>query len=205
MSAGEQEPGLASITFLTGPLAGKTFLISKPTITIGRGAKNDINIKADLEVSRVHARLRLEAGAWTIENISEGNALTVNGAPVEQGPVEDQATVGLGNVTTFRLSSHATAQAIVDETLPMGLEQAAPADAKPKTSETLVRVGPPASKMAEEAPAAAEEQTLALAMPGAPASSEQMLDQDRPSEPLSRVSQTLIGVASAIGIPTLEV
>ena len=56
-----------SITFLSGPLAGLTFQITKAETTLGRESTNDIVIKGDPRVSRHHARLVREQGAWRIE------------------------------------------------------------------------------------------------------------------------------------------
>src|SRR5579859_2381250 len=104
MSSEAQTPGLAAITFLTGPPAGKTFRITKPITTIGREANNDLVVKGDLKVSRQHARLRLSNGAWSIENLSENNKLIMNQESVRQAVLQDGSVIGLGEETTFRFS-----------------------------------------------------------------------------------------------------
>src|SRR6266566_56317 len=92
--------GLGSIRFLTGPLAGRTIQISKPMMTIGREPTNDIVISDPL-VSRQHARLVNNGGQWSIENLSLQNVVTVNQRDVQQSPIADRDTIGLGNGTTF--------------------------------------------------------------------------------------------------------
>ena len=93
-------PGLASIRFLTGPLAGSTFPISKPSITIGREQYNDIVI-SDPSVSRQHARLVNNGTQWSIEKLSPQNVVTVNSRSVQQAIISDRDTIGLGTGTTF--------------------------------------------------------------------------------------------------------
>ncbi len=92
--------GLGSIRFLTGPLAGRTIQISKPMMTIGREPTNDIVISDPL-VSRQHARLVNNGGQWSIEKLSLQNVVTVNQRDVQQSPIADRDTIGLGNGTTF--------------------------------------------------------------------------------------------------------
>jgi len=56
-SVNEGNTPAVSIKFLSGPLAGQTFPVHKSIITIGRDTTNDIVVKGDQKVSRVHARL----------------------------------------------------------------------------------------------------------------------------------------------------
>ena len=94
-------PGAASIRFLSGPLKGQTFPIQQPTITIGRESSNDIVVRDDPRVSRIHARLHWKEGAWSIEKLSQVSVLTVNQRAVQQAPLADQAVVSLGPDTAF--------------------------------------------------------------------------------------------------------
>src|SRR5713101_3754464 len=89
-----------SIRFLTGPLAGSTFQISKPIITFGREPGNDIVI-SDPTVSRQHARLVNNAGQWSIEKLAAQNVITVNQHNIQQAVIADRDTIGLGTGTTF--------------------------------------------------------------------------------------------------------
>ena len=89
-----------SIRFLTGPLAGSTFQISKPLITFGRDPGNDIVI-SDPTISRQHARLVNNVGQWSIEKLATQNVVTVNQHTVQQAVVSDHDTIGLGMGTTF--------------------------------------------------------------------------------------------------------
>ena len=101
MDVVNRSPGLGSIRFLTGPLAGSIFQISKPVIAIGREPTNDIVI-SDPSVSRQHARMVLNnGGGWSIEKLALQNIVTVNQRDVQQAAISDRDTIGLGTGTTF--------------------------------------------------------------------------------------------------------
>src|SRR6266516_3946950 len=100
MNVVNKSPGPGSIRFLSGPLAGTTFQISKPLTTIGREPANDIVI-SDPSVSRQHARLMYDGGQWTIEKLAPKNTVTVNQRNVQQAIISDHDTIGLGTGTTF--------------------------------------------------------------------------------------------------------
>ena len=97
-----RSPETCSISFLTGPLAGSVFQISKPEITIGRDPTNDIVI-SDPSVSRRHVRLMHNGGQWSIEKLAMQNIVTVNQRDVRQAVVSDRDAIGLGTGTTFLL------------------------------------------------------------------------------------------------------
>ena len=83
MDVVNRSPGMGSISFLTGPLAGSVFQISKPEITIGREPTNDIVI-SDPSVSRRHARLWFDNGRWYLEDLQSANGTLVNNVRVYQ-------------------------------------------------------------------------------------------------------------------------
>src|SRR5437763_16149687 len=73
------------------------FTLTKPEITIGRDPSNDVVI-AHPQVSRRQARLYQDGGGWVLENLSQGNPVYRQGAPLP-GPTRllpgDQFEVGL--------------------------------------------------------------------------------------------------------------
>jgi ABC-type multidrug transport system ATPase subunit/pSer/pThr/pTyr-binding forkhead associated (FHA) protein len=93
-------PSLGSIRFLTGPLMGRTFQLSKPIITIGREKSNDIFVP-DPKVSRYHARLLWNNGSWSIEKLSQTSTLALNQRHVQQSVIYDNNIVGLGEDSSF--------------------------------------------------------------------------------------------------------
>src|SRR6266852_9464567 len=95
---------LGSIRFLTGSQAGMTFQITKPTTTLGREPGNDI-VVSDPSVSRNHAQITLNDGVWVINKIATQNTVTVNQREVQQSPINDRDTIGLGG-TSFLFQSN---------------------------------------------------------------------------------------------------
>src|SRR5947209_3775389 len=108
MDAANDPSILGSIKFLTGPLAGDTFPITKPITTLGREPNNDIVI-SDPAVSRHHAQLLWSSGTWSIRKLSPQNTLTVNRRDVQQSPLGERDTIGLGG-STFLLQPNNRAQ-----------------------------------------------------------------------------------------------
>jgi ABC transport system ATP-binding/permease protein len=111
MNAGNAPFSPASIKFLTGPLAGRTFSINKPITTIGRNPGNDIVVQDDQRVSRQHVRLLWNNGSWFIEKYPQTtNTVTVNRQSVQQAALPNGATVGLGDDTSFLFLNHTNVQ-----------------------------------------------------------------------------------------------
>ncbi|HZR42825.1 MAG TPA: FHA domain-containing protein [Ktedonobacteraceae bacterium] len=100
MKAGDQTT-LASIKFLSGPLEGKTFSIKKSTITIGRDLTNDIVVRNDPKVSRMHARLLYKDGEWGIERLSQSSFVSINQQKVQQAQIEHNSIIRLGEDSSF--------------------------------------------------------------------------------------------------------
>jgi hypothetical protein len=66
----------------TGPVAGQHWVLTKPEVTIGRGAECDVVIP-DRQVSRVHARLTWGEDGYVVEDLGSKNGTHLNGAPVQ--------------------------------------------------------------------------------------------------------------------------
>lgn len=62
----------------TGPNPGKIYELSQDEITIGRDIANNIVVN-DPEVSRRHARLKMQAGNYILEDLGSTNGSFVNG------------------------------------------------------------------------------------------------------------------------------
>jgi ABC-type multidrug transport system ATPase subunit/pSer/pThr/pTyr-binding forkhead associated (FHA) protein len=96
----QDTPFLGALKFLTGPLAGTTYQITKPTINLGRDPANDVAI-SDPSVSRHHAQILLTGESWIIKKVATQNSLTLNKREIQQSPLLDRDTVGIGAGTTF--------------------------------------------------------------------------------------------------------
>src|SRR5205823_13564956 len=119
MSNVNQPPNPGSIRFLTGPLTGRSFQLSKPIITMGRDNSNDIFI-TDPKVSRFHARLLWNNGLWSIEKLSQTSNVSVNQQRVQQSVIYDNNIVGLGEDSSFIfLLPHIEVNTQVEETYPL--------------------------------------------------------------------------------------
>ena len=108
MNRGKEPPTLGSLRFLTGPLAGNIYPITKAITTLGRDPSNDIII-SDPSVSRHHAQITLENGSWSVNKLVAQNTLTVNQRDLPQSPLRDRDTIGLGPGTTFLFLTNANA------------------------------------------------------------------------------------------------
>lgn len=83
-AAGSDPVAGAHLVVLTGPGAGERHALADGR-TIGRGRSSGIRLH-DPRASRVHARVRLEPGGASIEDLRSRNGLRVNGVRVERGP-----------------------------------------------------------------------------------------------------------------------
>ena len=66
------------IVLSSGPTPGKTYPLVKSELFIGRDLSNDIVIN-DPEISRRHARLYIQNGAFVLEDLGSTNGSSVNG------------------------------------------------------------------------------------------------------------------------------
>ncbi len=189
MEPEEQSPGLASITFLTGPLTGQTFRITRAVTTIGRELDNDLVVKGDLKVSRHHARLSWRDGSWTIENCSQHSKLLVNQHDAQQVSLQDGDLIGLGEETTFRFVTSAAELSDDDR----------------KTLPIRVRPPLPSASPAPPAPAGAASEDEAPTTPVVPPPAPETEQPRSPTALIPRPSQTLVASSLVLGLPSLEV
>src|SRR5258708_32557252 len=93
-------PASGLITILHRPQAGSSFPLTNTTIAIGRDPANDIVI-TDPSVSRSHARILYTPSGWSIEKLTDHNAVTVNQREVQQAFIRHNDNIGRGGITTF--------------------------------------------------------------------------------------------------------
>ncbi|HEX6777657.1 MAG TPA: FHA domain-containing protein, partial [Ktedonobacterales bacterium] len=210
----EREKGithLGLVTFFTGQLAGKSYPLDKPVITIGRGVDNDLVIHDDPRVSRHHARLLWEQGAWTIENLSQKNSLSINQRQIMRARVQDQDIVVLGG-TSFRLIvqpevKETSAPAFTPSPYQMP-SQPTPSAASPQVISTSAPTFPSAPSqpplMPPQPPAPAARISPEAVTVGVPQSYPDLPSPDLTSV-MARPSQTIVASAVTLGGPVLEV
>ncbi len=102
----EAPPVKPVLQVVKGPLMGATFQVEKDTI-LGRDPKATIFLN-DMTVSRKHARITIEDGKATLDDLGSLNGTWVDGAIVTHADLSDGATVQIGTFSmVFRLVEEA--------------------------------------------------------------------------------------------------
>lgn len=96
------QAAMPHLEVIGGPHAGAVFPVT-PGAIIGRDPRCDIPLLNDAHISRQHARLMPEGGAWRIEDGGSANGLHVNGQRVSSQLLQPGDQVGIGN-SLLRLS-----------------------------------------------------------------------------------------------------
>lgn len=86
-----------SLTIQNGPIEGHVYEFEKPSITIGRGAENDIVLATDARVSRSHAEIKAHDTKYFITNISQKNYILINGERVEARELRNGDVIYIGD------------------------------------------------------------------------------------------------------------
>lgn len=99
MSAAEQQKPEIKIklTAVAGPHSGQVFSFSKSPLKIGRGPENDIVLMNDPQVSRVHAEISIVDRDLEVANLSQKNAIYVQGESVEKWKIVNNSTFTVGD------------------------------------------------------------------------------------------------------------
>jgi serine/threonine protein kinase len=88
---------------LDGPLLGQDFAVHPPPrgLTIGRESSNDVALTSDPLVSRQHAQVMPEGGAYVLHDRNSVNGVLVNGQRVMRHTLSDGDLIQICN-STFR-------------------------------------------------------------------------------------------------------
>lgn len=78
------DPGEARLVAVAGPYAGQVFPLSSGGSSIGREATREVPLTADATVSRRHASLTLQAGAFLLRDEGSSNGTFVNNQRVQE-------------------------------------------------------------------------------------------------------------------------
>lgn len=84
---------------------GRTVPLRAPVTSIGRSLDNDIVIE-DNRVSRRHAQIRVQHGAFCLYDLASANGTRVNGLPADKVVLRDGDSISLGGVILAFHSAH---------------------------------------------------------------------------------------------------
>lgn len=134
--------GSFQLVMRNGPTPGQVYELTGEIITVGRDTASSIVI-VDTEVSRKHARLRLQAGGYLIEDLGSTNGTFVNGQRL-MGPhlLKSGELIKLADNVSLvyeEISPDLAATMISDPSL----AAAAPPRIEPAQPETYVQPGQP--------------------------------------------------------------
>jgi hypothetical protein len=91
-----------ALEFITEAEQRMSFMLDKPTLTIGRASDNDIVVTVPIlnadTVSQHHARLRRDEDGYVVRDLGSKNGLTVNGRHTLENLLQDGDRLQLGEV-----------------------------------------------------------------------------------------------------------
>jgi hypothetical protein len=104
MSSAQALPKTKTITIqiASGATKGEVFTFSKPVIKIGRGPENDVVLNFDAKVSRNHVEIQQTQGLFQIHNLTEKNAMMVNGKLLKVAILDGNTSIVIGD-TQFNI------------------------------------------------------------------------------------------------------
>lgn len=86
-----------SLAVIAGPDSGKTFLVEKPRVVIGR-AGSDVEL-SDAEISRAHAAIEVSDDSVTVFDLESTNGTYVSGDRVESSLLDNYGEFEIGGTT----------------------------------------------------------------------------------------------------------
>ncbi|HZX67069.1 MAG TPA: FHA domain-containing protein, partial [Myxococcales bacterium] len=117
----EQQP--ARLVVLAGPRVGLEVPVTEHEVTIGRGAENLV-VLPDISVSRQHALLRRENGAYILLDQASGNGTRLNGKPVTRSQLRSGDRIALGDsIVQFVDPNEATSPKALESQRPMAASE----------------------------------------------------------------------------------
>src|SRR2546423_13989222 len=88
-----------ALTIANGKGRGQRFQFETESVTIGRGAENDVVLN-DAGVSRTHARIKKQGAAWILLDNGSANGTELNGVTIQKpSALRAGDKIGVGPVT----------------------------------------------------------------------------------------------------------
>ena len=85
-----------TVEIVKGPHAGGSFAFEQSTVSIGRGAENDIVLANDSRVSRQHAEIKGSGSEFYLVNLSQKNFVLINGVRIQTEKLSGDCTIQIG-------------------------------------------------------------------------------------------------------------
>ena len=110
---------MARLTMRRGPDIGIVYELTSDSLTIGRGAKNDIVVQ-DPEVSRIHCQLVRVQGGYEVHDLNSQSGTFVNGRRVQGAQaLPAGALIELGDMVTLEYEGDSFTQGRDQKELPL--------------------------------------------------------------------------------------
>lgn len=94
----QQKPEIKiKLTVVKGPHEGQVFQLNKEVITLGRGSENHIVLMNDPQISRVHAQIAVVDNEIEVSNLSQKNAVVVDGSSVQKWKLVNNSNFSIGD------------------------------------------------------------------------------------------------------------
>jgi pSer/pThr/pTyr-binding forkhead associated (FHA) protein len=98
MGALKEKPEVKmKLTVVKGPHLGQVFQLNKEVITIGRSAENVVVLMNDPQISRTHAQVAVINNEVEVLNLSQKNALIVEGNSVQRWKLINNSSFTIGD------------------------------------------------------------------------------------------------------------
>jgi pSer/pThr/pTyr-binding forkhead associated (FHA) protein len=98
MGALKEKPEIKmKLTVVKGPHMGQVFQLNKDVVSIGRSSDNSIVLMNDPQISRNHAQVSIINNEVEVSNLSQKNALIVEGNSVQRWKLINNATFTIGD------------------------------------------------------------------------------------------------------------
>lgn len=110
----------ARVRVASGPDSGVVFVITGPSVMIGRGEECDIML-TDLKTSRKHVQILNDGFSWKVKDLGSANGITLNGSVVKSQEIRSQDQIELGDTRLLFLTSDLSTQ-ILNSPLPKTLD-----------------------------------------------------------------------------------
>jgi pSer/pThr/pTyr-binding forkhead associated (FHA) protein/soluble lytic murein transglycosylase-like protein len=134
----------------SGPLAGARRMIRGDVTRVGRGPDNDVVIDEMTTISAHHFEIRKESGSYKIQDLNSTNGTFVNGERIGEAILKPSSSIQLG-------SAGPEFAFVLDDGLPVDLNQTIDGSARQALEPTAVPIGRPHEELLSDAVARARD------------------------------------------------